>query len=58
MQESENGRATPEKYVRNDSEHGLSIFVLNHTICVNISRLHMAIVGGVLAPIGLWWFAW
>lgn len=22
------------------------------------SRLHMAILGGVLAPIGLWWFAW
>jgi len=22
------------------------------------SRLHMAVLGGVLAPIGLWWFAW
>ncbi|KAF9451214.1 MFS general substrate transporter [Macrolepiota fuliginosa MF-IS2] len=22
------------------------------------ARLHMAIVGGILAPIGLWWFAW
>jgi len=22
------------------------------------SRLHMAIVGGIFAPVGLWWFAW
>ncbi|KAF9562141.1 MFS general substrate transporter [Agrocybe pediades] len=22
------------------------------------ARLHMAILGGILAPIGLWWFAW
>lgn len=22
------------------------------------SRLHMAIIGGILAPVGLWWFAW
>ncbi|KXN87747.1 hypothetical protein AN958_08223 [Leucoagaricus sp. SymC.cos] len=22
------------------------------------ARLHMAMVGGVLAPVGLWWFAW
>ncbi|KAF8160601.1 major facilitator superfamily domain-containing protein [Pholiota molesta] len=22
------------------------------------ARLHMAIVGGVLGPVGLWWFAW
>lgn len=28
---------------------------MSRLIC---SRLHMAIVGGMLIPVGLWWFAW
>lgn len=56
MDRSENGRAPPEAYVL------LRTFVfqgLDHSLTSCYSRrLHMSMVGGILLPIGLFWFAW